>query len=434
MVFDDRGHRIDQSRNLADADLTAAWAPRPDTAKLPERLVDRRGRPWQVSQRRIWPTAALASGSRAAARAAPADPDGTGTLYPGLVLIAAAPLGPMQATLAALAWFLVALSMGIWLVAALLCRRLSRRALAPLTRMAASARGLDATDAGWSLDGAGTGDELDDLGQAFNDLLARLHVAFERQRRFSSDASHQLRTPLTVLIGQIEVALRNQRSDEEYRRVLKSALSRAVQLRQIVEALLFLGRAEGEALLPECEALDLGRWVAEYLANRPASGCAAKVVHRAAEGSGPRVLAHPPLLGQLLENLLDNAEKYGRPEPQIVVETLRVGESAVLAVEDAGPGIPPEEIPRVFEPFYRSVQARRQGTPGAGLGLAVVQRIAVAFGGSVDIRSEPGRGCRVEVRLPIMTNDTGTDCWLSREPANSSLDAQSRRGLDLPRL
>ena len=100
----------------------------------------------------------------------------------------------------------------------MLCRGLSRRALAPLSRVVESARGLDAADPGWCLAEAGTGDELDVLGRAFNDLLARLHVAYERQRRFSGDASHQLRTPLTVLIGQLQVALRYDRSGEEYRR------------------------------------------------------------------------------------------------------------------------------------------------------------------------------------------------------------------------
>jgi signal transduction histidine kinase len=401
MVFDDRGHRIDHSRNLADADLTAAWVPRLGTAELPARLVDRRGRSWQISQRRIQRITSLASGSRVAERAAPADLEPAGTLHPGLVLTVAAPLGPMEATLAALAWFLVALSAGIWLVAASLCRRLSRRALAPLLRMAASARGLDATDAGWSLELAGTRDELDGLGRAFNDLLARLHVAFERQQRFSGDVSHQLRTPLTVLIGQIEVALRHERSGEEYRRALKYALGGAVQLRQIVEALLFLGRAEGDAELPKGEPLDLGQWVDGYLTTRPASGTAAEIVQRSEAGGGPWIVAHPPLLGQLLENLLDNAEKYGHLGTPIVVETCQVGNSAVLAVEDSGPGIPSDEIARVFEPFYRSVQARRQGAHGAGLGLAVVLRIAVALGGSVEVLSEPGRGCRVEVRFPI---------------------------------
>jgi signal transduction histidine kinase len=402
MVLDDRGRRLDHSRNLADADPTADWSPRPGTAELPDRLADRQGRAWRVSRRRIDPAAAPTSGSRAAAhREGPTDREPTEVLHPCLVLTVYAPLGPMEATLATLTWFLVALSVAIWLLAALLCRRLSRRALTPLARLVASARGLDAADPGWRLDEAGTGDELDDLGRAFNDLLSRLHVAYERQRRFGGDASHQLRTPLTVLIGQIEVALRQERSGEEYRRVLRSALGRAVQLGQIVEALLFLGRAEGDARPPEGGPLELDRWVSAQVAGRPATGHPAAIVRHAAAGDSLRVRAHPPLLGQLLDNLLDNAGKYGRSGAPVLVETLREGRVAVLAVEDSGPGITPEDIPRVFEPFYRSAEARRQGIPGAGLGLAMVQRIAVAFGGAVAVRSEPGRGCRVEVRLPI---------------------------------
>ena len=376
MVFDDRGRRVDHSRNLVDADLTAAWTPRAGTAELPARLVDRQGRSWRASQRRIRPDGAHRSGSRAAVdRKEAADPDASEVLHPSLVLTACAPLDPTEATLATLGWFLVALSVGIWLLAAVLCRRLSRRALTPLTRMVASARGLDAADAGWCLDEAGTGDELDELGRAFNELLSRLHVAYERQRRFSGDASHQLRTPLTVLIGQIEVALRQERSGEEYRRILGSALGRAVQLGQIVEALMFLGRAEADAQLPECEPLELDRWVAEHLATRPA----AEVVHRALQGDGAWVRAHPPLLGQLLDNLLDNACKHGRPGTPILVQTSREGGVVVLAVEDAGPGIPPEDIPRVFEPFYRSAQTRRRGIAGrrawAGRGRAYCGRL-----------------------------------------------------------
>ncbi len=178
-----------------------------------------------------------------------------------------------------------------------------------MARMVESARDLNPDDPGWCLEEAGTGDELDDLGRAFNDLLSRLHVAYQRQRRFSSDASHQLRTPLTVLIGQIEVALRQERSGEEYRRVLKSALGRAVQLGQIVEALLFLGRADSDAQLPDgrapgpgslgcripgCSARDslLGRI-------RPPSG-----EGRAALGPGPSPVARSiarQLAGQRLQ-------------------------------------------------------------------------------------------------------------------------------------
>jgi signal transduction histidine kinase len=402
MVFDDRGRRVDHSRSLDEADLTEEWTPRLGEEDPPPRLVDRKGRAWRVARRVIRPAPAPASGSRAAASAGevpPADP--AEVFAPSLVVTAGVPLGPTEAALASLAGLLVALSAAIWGAAALLCRRLSRRALAPLARMAASARGLDAGDSGWSLEEAGTGDELDDLGRAFNDLLSRLRVAYERQSRFSRDASHQLRTPLTILTGQIEVALRRERVGEEYRRALQTALGRAVQLGQIVEALMFLGRAEADARLPESEPLELNGWVARHLEERATAGRPREVALRA-DGDGPLwIRAHPPLLGQMLDNLLENAEKYGGAGTLIRVETSREGDLAVLAVEDDGPGLPAEDLPRVFEPFYRSAEARRRGVSGTGLGLAVVRRIATAFGGSVVARSETGRGARFEVRWPM---------------------------------
>ena len=432
LVFDDRGRRVDHSRNLADADLDAGV----DSPTRDRRVAGPAGRsagpePGGCPSVGSGPTRSLrpAPGPRSVARRGPIR-DASEVFHPFLVLTACAPLGPTEATLATLGGLLAALSVGIWLLAALLCRRLSRRALTPLTRMVASARGLDAADAGWCLDEAGTGDELDDLGRAFNDLLARLHVAYERQRRFSGDASHQLRTPLTVLIGQIEVALRHERSGEEYRRVLGSALGRAVQLGRIVEALMFLGRAEAEARLPECEPMELDRWVAEHLAGRTRRDRRRGRPSRALNGDGAWVRAHPPLLGQLLDNLLDNAAKHGRPGTPILVETSREGGVAVLAVEDAGPGIAPEDLPHVFEPFYRSAQARRQGASGVGLGLAVVHRIAAAFGGYVSVRSEPGQGCRFEVRLVAMERPLGSADDLDRHilPADELRTTANRHG------
>jgi len=389
-VRDDRGNRIDQSRNLAEADLAEDWDVRPESSGL----VDRRGRHWRIAHRRIGPGLVRREGRSGGSE----PPEG---LHSSLLLSVCAASDPLEATLAALAWWLVGLSLAIWLLAALLCRRLSQGALTPLRRMVESARGLGVAAPGWCLEQAGTGGELDELGQAFNDLLARLHVAFERQRRFSGDASHQLRTPLTVLIGQLEVALRRERPGDEYRRVLRSALAHAVQLGQIVEALLFLARAEGEALLPGGEPLVLDRWVADHLKGRPAAGRAVEVVPRANEGEAANVWAHAALLGQLLDNLLDNACKYDPNGTPVRVEIFRNGCEAILAVEDHGPGIPAEDLSRVFEPFYRSAEARRRNIPGVGLGLAVVQRIAIALGGSVVVRSRPGEGCRVEVRLPI---------------------------------
>jgi signal transduction histidine kinase len=404
MVLDERGCPIDRSPNLAGLDDLAEELARQDTdGSGRSRLVDRRGATWRVSRRVLRPgeTPAAEQGGE------PMPPDRPNALHPLLTLVACAPLGPRDATLATLAGLLAALSAGIWLLAAALCRGLSRRALLPLTRMVESARGLDAADPGWCLAGAGTDDELDDLGRAFNDLLARLHVAYERQRRFTGDASHQLRTPLTVLIGQLQVALRHERSGEEYRRALTSALGRAEQLARIVEALLFLSRAEAEAGLPGVEPMELHAWTAGHLAGRPSTDGETRIIHRR-DGPDPLwIKAHPALLGQLLDNLLDNAARHGQSGSPIVVETLRGQRGAILAVEDRGTGIAPADLPHIFEPFYRSAQARRRGVTGVGLGLAVVRRIASACGGCVSVHSEPGAGARFEIHFPLMPKPAG---------------------------
>jgi signal transduction histidine kinase len=178
--------------------------------------------------------------------------------------------------------------------------------------------------------------------------------------------------------------------------VLGLVRGQAGNLARIVEALLFLGRADAEAGLPDTETLDLAGWIAVHVAEHGYAG-SIQLDHT----DGPlTVLAHPALLGELVDNLLDNAAKYGDPGAPIVVRLRDQGESAALSVEDRGPGIDPADLARVFEPFFRSDRARRLGRPGVGLGLAVAKRIATALGGTIGVESEPGRGCRFILSLP----------------------------------
>jgi heavy metal sensor kinase len=384
LVRDDRGRVIDRSANLGGADLAVTDAGSASEDRPGE------GGPWRLVQRRLLP--------RPGSRPTAASPE-PGIRYAALVLTAGLSLRGVDETLRNLALTLVGLSVVLWFGAALLGRWAGRRALRPVRDMAAAARAMGPGDAGGRLPSPGTGDELEALGGAFNDLLTRLHEAFARQQRFTGDASHQLRTPLTALIGQIEVALRRPRAADEYHAVLAQVQGQAGQLRQIVDMLLFLARADADARAPLLEPIDLARWLPAHLetwAGHPRAGDLR--VEVAAEG--PLVVrAQPPLLGQLCDNLLDNACKYS-PRGTPVVLRLDRGESGVLlSVEDGGVGIGPEDLPHVFEPFYRSAQARRAGTPGVGLGLSVVQRIAQALGGTIRVSSELGKGTRFVVRL-----------------------------------
>lgn len=420
-VHDEQGRPVDRSRNLGAEDLCEGVSRETAEEAPASHLAYREGKPWRLRQRWLQPgpspaAPALGDGKQRPENdrspLPPLPPDERGKdagtkgreeepKHAALILTAGVSLQPLLGTLWNLAAALTGLSLGLWLLAALLGRRLCRRALVPVSRMAAAARGMSAADLGQRLPGPGTGDELQDLGLAFNGLLSRLEEAFERQRRFSGDASHQIRTPLTAVLGQVEVALHRDRPAEDYRQTLRLVHQQAVQLRQIVESLLFLSRADADAPLPGLEVVDLNAWVRDYIQGWSDHRRADLRVEYAPDGPlWARVQA--PLLGQLLGNLLDNACKYSAPGTAITLRLGREPGAVTMAVEDAGTGIAAEDLPHVFEPFYRSAHARRTGRAGVGLGLAVARRIAVAFGGTLRAESEPGRGSRFLLQLPAL--------------------------------
>ncbi len=387
------GRRVDGSQAPAVEEMLAHAAGTKDDVVE----VAWQGQAWRVGERYL--RAAPHAGAPAAEPTAreQGQPE---QRYDALVMTAGVSLEPVRATLRNLAVALVGIAAALWLLAALVGRALCRRALLPVTRMAATARAMSAADLGRRLPAPGTGDELDELGGAFNGLLDRLHESFERQRRFTGDASHQLRTPLTAMLGQVEVALRRPRPPEEYQRVLTAVHDQALHLRRIVEMLLFLARANAEARLPDLETVDLAVWLGEHLRTWADHGRAADLRLECSPAGPFAVAIQPPLFGQLLDNLLENACKYSAPGTPIVVRLEREKGLVAVTVEDQGSGITPEDLPHVFEPFYRSAQARRLGLGGVGLGLAVAQRIAGAFGGGVGVESTPGRGSSFTVRLP----------------------------------
>jgi heavy metal sensor kinase len=350
------------------------------------RRFEHADRAWQVIRLRIAPETPTPDGALAPGK------------HPALLLTVAVPLDPVHATLRTLAATLAGLTLVILLVALFAARAVCRRALAPVARMADAARSMGAADLTERLPVAASADELADLGLAFNGLLDRLAEALERERRFAGEASHQLRTPLAALIGQVEVALRRERPSDEYRRALASVLDQAGRLRRVVESLLFLARSEDDAGLPGLERVELGGWIQCRISPWAEHPRAADL---ACEPRGEAAWAalHPVLFGELLDALLDNALKYSESGTPVTVRCGRDGDQAWIEVEDRGCGVRPDEVPHLFRPFFRSEATRKRGVPGAGLGLAVAARIAAAHGGSIGLESEPGRGSRFRVRL-----------------------------------
>jgi heavy metal sensor kinase len=324
--------------------------------------------------------------------------------YAALVMMIGVPIEPALRPLSLLATSLIGLSLFIWLLAALLGRWLCRKALTPIALMARTAHSITADDLSQRLPPAGTHDELDDLGSAFNDLLTRLQDSFQQQKCFTGEASHQLRTPLTAMLGQIEVALRRDRPTEDYRRVLESTHRQAERLRQIIETLLFLARDDAETSAPALEVFELRDWLTDHLHSwdrhprRPD-------IQLAAEGKF-WIHAHRVLLGEAINNLLDNACKYSQSGSPILIHIFAAESQIQLVVEDRGFGIPQNELPLIFGSFFRSPSARQRGISGTGLGLTVVERIVTAFEGSLRVESSEGKGSRLVISLAAANTDT----------------------------
>ena len=320
-----------------------------------------------------------------------------------LVVVAAHSAAPLNADLQRLLLLVSMLPLGAWLIAAAAGHWFCRRALQPVLNMAQQARSMTGADFHSRLPVSDTQDELSELAVAFNTLLDRQHRAFEQQQRFTGDAAHELRTPLTVLLGQIEVSLRRPRSPEQYAETLALLRDQTVQLQRIVESLLFLARADEDAVLPDSETVALDQWLPSYLHRWDAHPRRADIgLHGGCPGGCP-IRASTALLARLLDNLIENALKYSEPGSPVEVSLTGNATEAIVSVEDHGRGIASDDQAAIFQPFFRSRAARNAGVAGAGLGLAIAARIATASGGRLDCTSELDRGSRFTLRLPLVT-------------------------------
>ncbi|MEZ6034051.1 MAG: ATP-binding protein [Planctomycetaceae bacterium] len=322
--------------------------------------------------------------------------------YRALSITAGVSLLPMRATLQRLSYTLIGLSAAIWSIAFVVGRFVCYRALLPVRCMAVAAGDINADDLTQRLPSLKTHDELDDLTQAFNHMLDRLQQSFERQRRFTGDASHQLRTPLTAILGQVEVALRRERTGEEYQQVLHKVQRRTAHLSHMVEALLFLARATAEAQLPALEPLDVSAWLPQHLATWSEHPRFGDILIENTPQDPLIILAQLALLGELLNILLDNACKYSEPGTSITIRAGKTEGKVRLQVEDHGSGLDADQLASLFEPFFRSPEARRRGVDGVGLGLSIAKRLTEVFGGDLTVESQTQQGSRFTLLFPLV--------------------------------
>jgi signal transduction histidine kinase len=276
---------------------------------------------------------------------------------------------------------------------------LTRRALAPVTKLTDAVEKIHEKNLSEKIPRTHNGDELDRLTEMFNAMTARLDDSFQRIREFTLHASHELKTPLTVLCGETEMALQNESLSPAERERLLSQLDEVRRLSKIVDGLTLLAKADAGQIALKLEPLRLDELVRDNFADAQilAEPHGIQVELTSCEEISGRGDRHR--LRQLLLNLADNAVKYNQPHGGVIMSLLKSGGMAQFTIVNTGAGI----LPRVFDRFFRGNPAHENAIEGCGLGLSIAQWIVSAHNGTIQIESVPSKLTTVTIRLPLAT-------------------------------
>ena len=277
-----------------------------------------------------------------------------------------------------------------------------KKMLQPVADKIKKARAIGAKSLNLRLDVKNNYDELGQLALTFNEMLERIEQGFRMQQQFIRHASHEMRTPLTAITAEADLALQQERSPEIYQQALEKVRGQAENLNELMTQLLLLAKVEANAhsgdqpLVAADEALLLA--FKSLQTKYPQAAQLVRLEMEAPDASAFLVRCDPIVLQAAFLNLLDNTLKYGDGQP-VLVRLFTIGSSICLQVADQGPGIAAAELERVFDPFYRSVHHNH--LPGSGIGLGLVKSIAEKYGGTLHLTSQMGHGTTVRFTLPV---------------------------------
>jgi heavy metal sensor kinase len=335
------------------------------------------------------------------------------------------PIDDVSHTLTLFRRYLVMFAPLMLLAASIVGYWVSARALSPVDGLARAARTISGSDLSRRLEPLHTGDELQRLSDTLNEMLSRIETAFLRVTQFTADASHELRTPISLIRTEAEIALRKSRTDEEYRDALFHILTEAETTSSMVEKLLSLARADSGSQALEIRPVDLRKIVVKAAGEwRTVASFRTVGFTETVTSEDLRVAGDKTALQQLLNILLDNAIKYTPAPGGVSLSLEERGDRAVLKVIDSGIGIAPEDQTRIFERFYRADKARSRELGGAGLGLAIALWIVQQHHGSISVESALGKGSTFEVHLPLQR---GANPQIRPRLRPSGADVESRR-------
>jgi heavy metal sensor kinase len=245
-------------------------------------------------------------------------------------------------------------------------------------------------------------DEIARLTATLNEMIERLEASFAQIRQFTADASHELRTPLAILMGELEIALRSRKKPEEYERVLNSSLEEVNRLSNVVTSLLELSKAETGQVKMKQEVVGLSALVGDICEDMEILAAEKNIEMQCDIADEIDILGDEQRLHQVFLNIIENAVKYTLPGGNVLVKVFKTDDEAFIKVADTGIGIPAEDIPYIFDRFYRVDKSRTsQNFQGNGLGLSIVQWIVEAHNGNISVTSREGEGSEFTVQFPL---------------------------------
>jgi signal transduction histidine kinase len=309
-------------------------------------------------------------------------------------------MGPEMAAMHRLAFWLFAAGTGVLAVGLAGGWWVATRAIRPIHDISATAAKIAAGDLSQRIDAADTESELGRLAGVLNSTFARLEAAFAHQARFTSDASHELRTPVSVILAKTQTVLARERAGSEYREALQACQRAAQRMRSLTESLLQLARLDAGQELMKREPFDLAR-VARDSVEMVRPLAAERQVEISGELPSITCVGDLERIGQVITNLLTNAINFNHPHGQVRLAAQCTNGTVGLSVSDTGEGIPAEDLPHIFERFYRVDKSRSRIQGRTGLGLAISKAIVDAHGGSIEVTSQPGEGSNFILRLPV---------------------------------
>ena len=310
-------------------------------------------------------------------------------------------LEAVQETLRNLKIFLFTSVPLVLILAALFARFMARRALKPISRIIDTAREIgQGQELSKRIPVLKVKDELGQLALTFNEMMNRLENSFAQMRQFSSDASHELRTPLTVLKGQNELILNKQRKPEEYQEVISSNLEEISYMSKVLEDLFVLSKSDENQVSLDCKQMDLKVLLEEVCKHAEVLAEEKNIQINIAFLEPIEIKGDEVRLRQMVWNVLQNGIKYTPRGGELKISLQNEDEFALLTIQDTGIGIPEEDLPLIFNRFYRVDKARSRDEGGSGLGLSICRQIAEAHKGKIEVESKLGVGTRFKIHLP----------------------------------